>query len=226
MSSELRTTTNNKNNGTKTVFRLEDFDVNRFGVCFRFRCFKSKSFKYLFVKEKYSQFWGFPKGRQQEGESRSECAAREVAEEVGLQLSPHILQTASRYIMSYLGTAIFVLDLVHPFSAKYYHDTLRKKRLSTEGKYHEVEETRWMTLQQIQATQTHSDFPISSCTSHFLKNLEKEELIWEDLYPTPTQSIVCFSIHPTTPSSSLLLPRPNPKPKLQALSCYLTATSR
>lgn len=43
--------------------------------------------EYLSVKSKTNGYWGFPKGRIEEGESEKETAIREVLEETGLSIT-------------------------------------------------------------------------------------------------------------------------------------------
>lgn len=166
-----------------TLKTLSDFSVQRLGVCFRFQCSKEKCFKYLFVKEFCSQFWGFPKGQQEGKESWSECASREVKEEIGIFIDPFILERCSRYLISYLSTGVYVIDLVDGFPLVGIQTHLHQ--------HQEILSVEWLSIKQI--CNKKEDFPISNCTAHFLISLEKEELTWEELYPEKTQQTYYFS---------------------------------
>lgn len=55
--------------------------------------------KVLLVYEKGRNFWGFPKGHVEEGENELETAAREVKEEVGLEVE---IDDKKRYVLNYI----------------------------------------------------------------------------------------------------------------------------
>ena len=56
--------------------------------------------KVLIVYEKNRNFWGFPKGHIEEGETEIETALREVKEEVGLDVD--IINENYVYILQYI----------------------------------------------------------------------------------------------------------------------------
>ncbi len=49
------------------------------------------------VRKRGTGSWLNPGGKPEEGESPAQCAAREVAEELGLDLSPGVLEPLGRY---------------------------------------------------------------------------------------------------------------------------------
>ena len=55
--------------------------------------------KVLLVYEKNRNFWGFPKGHIEEGETEIETALREVKEEVGLEVE---IDLEKRYTLNYI----------------------------------------------------------------------------------------------------------------------------
>ena len=55
--------------------------------------------KVLLVYEKNRNFWGFPKGHMEEGETEIETALREVKEEVGLDVE---IDFKKRYTLNYI----------------------------------------------------------------------------------------------------------------------------
>ena len=44
------------------------------------------------VVQSYNNKWGFPKGRLEQGETRKECAIRELYEETGIQIPPESIK--------------------------------------------------------------------------------------------------------------------------------------
>lgn len=61
-------------------------------------CIIIKDEKVLLVYEKNRNFWGFPKGHMEEGETEKETALREVKEEVGIDVEIDVLK---RYTLNY-----------------------------------------------------------------------------------------------------------------------------
>ena len=62
-------------------------------------CIIIKNKKVLLVYEKNTNFWGFPKGHMEEGESEIQTALREVKEEVGLEVD---IDKEKRYELNYI----------------------------------------------------------------------------------------------------------------------------
>ena len=59
-----------------------------------------KEGKVLVIHQKGGDFWGFPKGHIDEGETELETALREVKEEVGLDVN--IIDIKYRYVLNYI----------------------------------------------------------------------------------------------------------------------------
>lgn len=62
-------------------------------------CIIIKNDKVLLVYEKNRNFWGFPKGHMEDGESEIQTALREVKEEVGLDVQ---IDISKRYTLNYI----------------------------------------------------------------------------------------------------------------------------
>ncbi len=62
-------------------------------------CIIIKNRKVLLVYEKNTNFWGFPKGHMEEGESEIQTALRGVKEEVGLEVD---IDKEKRYELNYI----------------------------------------------------------------------------------------------------------------------------
>lgn len=62
-------------------------------------CIIIKNDKVLLVYEKNRNFWGFPKGHMEEGESEIQTALREVKEEVGLDVK---IDVNKKYTLNYI----------------------------------------------------------------------------------------------------------------------------
>ena len=62
-------------------------------------CIIIKNNKVLLVYEKNRNFWGFPKGHMEEGESEIQTALKEVKEEVGLDVK---IDVNKKYTLNYI----------------------------------------------------------------------------------------------------------------------------
>lgn len=62
-------------------------------------CIIIQNKKVLLVYEKGRNFWGFPKGHVEDGETELETALREVKEEVGLDVE---INEEKRYVLNYI----------------------------------------------------------------------------------------------------------------------------
>lgn len=62
-------------------------------------CIIIKDNKVLLINEIHGNFWGFPKGHMENGETEIETALREVKEEVGLDVK---IDTDKRYVLNYI----------------------------------------------------------------------------------------------------------------------------
>ena len=63
-------------------------------------CIITKNNKVLLVYEKRGNFWGFPKGHMEAGETEIDTAKREVKEEVGMEVD---IDTSKRYELNPCG---------------------------------------------------------------------------------------------------------------------------
>jgi 8-oxo-dGTP pyrophosphatase MutT (NUDIX family) len=99
--------------------------------------------KVLLVFEEGRNFWGFPKGHMEEGETELETALREVKEEVGLDVT---IDTSKRYILNYnINNKIdktTILYLAKPLTSNV------KKQDS------EIKDAKWVSLDQVVDTLT------------------------------------------------------------------------
>ncbi|RUS80026.1 hypothetical protein EGW08_012196 [Elysia chlorotica] len=86
--------------------------------------------KYILLVQSYASknSWGFPKGKINQGESPSQCAIREVLEETGFDLTPHI--KADEYLERVTNEQTSFLYLVPaiPLETKFQPKTRREIR--------------------------------------------------------------------------------------------------
>jgi len=87
--------------------------------------------KYLLVRGKYSQKWGFPKGHMEDGEAEEETAIREFEEETGLRVG-RPFENRLRF-----GNNVYFIK------------TSRENRTPAALDRNEIEEIRWFTLSEI-----------------------------------------------------------------------------
>ena len=79
-------------------------------------CIIIKDQKVLLVYEKNRNFWGFPKGHMEDGETEIETALREVKEEVGLDVE---IDKKRRYTLNYvIGNEIDKTTVLYIAKAK------------------------------------------------------------------------------------------------------------
>ena len=79
-------------------------------------CIIIKDKKVLLVYEKNRNFWGFPKGHMEDGETEIETALREVKEEVGLDVE---IDKKRRYTLNYvIGNEIDKTTVLYIAKAK------------------------------------------------------------------------------------------------------------
>lgn len=69
----------------------------------------------LLIKQLNSNFWGFPKGHQEEGESLQKTAIREVKEETGLSIIP--TEKIAQYTYDISRNSIIERKTLHLFLA-------------------------------------------------------------------------------------------------------------
>jgi 8-oxo-dGTP pyrophosphatase MutT (NUDIX family) len=84
--------------------------------------------KYLMVKGKTSQKWGFAKGHLEEGETPLECVCREVLEETGISILPNPTKCVKLPV------------------ATYYHFWFPYEETPNPRDTNEIEEAQWIPL--------------------------------------------------------------------------------
>ncbi len=121
-------------------------------------CIIIRNHKVLLVYEKNRNFWGFPKGHMEEGESEIETAQREVKEEVGLDVE---IDIKKRYTLNYIiNNEIDKTTVLYVAAPK--GGTIRRQT-------DEIEDIRWCDF----------DEAINTLTMNNWKNLLKK--VVEDL---------------------------------------------
>ena len=102
---------------------------------------KATHSKVLIVYEKGRNFWGFPKGHIEEGETETQTALREIKEEVGIDVK--ILDEKYRYETNYIiedkqidKTSIF-------FIAETLDDNYETTNQETE-----IEDSKWLSVEE------------------------------------------------------------------------------
>lgn len=100
-------------------------------------CIIIKDKKVLLVYEKNRNFWGFPKGHMEDGETEIETALREVKEEVGLDVE---IDKKRRYTLNYvIGNEIDKTTVLYIAKAK------NEKTIMQES---EIENTKWCSFEE------------------------------------------------------------------------------
>lgn len=100
-------------------------------------CIIIKDQKVLLVYEKNRNFWGFPKGHMEDGETEIETALREVKEEVGLDVE---IDKKRRYTLNYvIGNEIDKTTVLYIAKAK------KEKIIMQES---EIENTKWCSFEE------------------------------------------------------------------------------
>lgn len=110
-------------------------------------CIIIKDQKVLLVYEKNRNFWGFPKGHMEDGETEIETALREVKEEVGLDVE---IDKKRRYTLNYvIGNEIDKTTVLYIAKAK------NEKIIMQES---EIENTKWCSFEEALNTLTFDDW--------------------------------------------------------------------
>jgi len=130
--------------------------------------------KLLLVKGWKAQCWGFPKGKIDKGEEKAECAAREVLEEVGYDITAQI--DPSAYLESKWREQTIRLYIVAGVPDNFAFATRTKK---------EISEISWHKLKELPGTKDeqqakeHGKFwmvaPFVGRLKRYLSNLEKQK---------------------------------------------------
>ncbi len=100
-------------------------------------CIIIKEGKVLLILQKDGNFWGFPKGHLEEGETEIEAAKRETLEETGLEVE---IDASKRYETNYI-----VRDEIDKTSV-FYLAKVKAGRLKKQEE--EVEEIKWFDLKE------------------------------------------------------------------------------
>lgn len=99
--------------------------------------------KVLLVYEKNRNFWGFPKGHMEEGETEIETALREVKEEVGLEVE---IDLEKRYTLNYI-----IRDEIDKTAILFVAKTKNKEIVMQES---EIENAKWCNFEEALDTLT------------------------------------------------------------------------
>ncbi len=100
-------------------------------------CIIIKDKKVLLVYEKNRNFWGFPKGHMEDGETEIETALREVKEEVGLDVE---IDKDRRYTLNYV-----IRDEIDKTTVLYIAKAKNEKIIMQES---EIENTKWCSFEE------------------------------------------------------------------------------
>ena len=100
-------------------------------------CVIIKDKKVLLVYEKNRNFWGFPKGHMEDGETEIETALREVKEEVGLDVE---IYKERRYTLNYI-----IRDEIDKTTVLYIAKAKNDEIIMQEN---EIENIRWCSFEE------------------------------------------------------------------------------
>ena len=100
-------------------------------------CIILKNKKVLLVYEKNRNFWGFPKGHMENGETEIETALREVKEEVGLDVE---IYKERRYTLNYI-----IRDEIDKTTVLYIAKAKNDEIIMQEN---EIENIRWCSFEE------------------------------------------------------------------------------
>jgi len=106
-------------------------------------CIIIKNGKVLLVYEKNRNFWGFPKGHVENGETEIETALREVKEEVGLDVD---IDVEKRYTLNYI-----IRDEIDKTTVLYIAKPKNEKLVVQES---EIENVKWCDFEEALNTLT------------------------------------------------------------------------
>ena len=106
-------------------------------------CIIIKNNKVLLVYEKNRNFWGFPKGHMEDGESEIQTALREVKEELGLDV---IINVDKKYTLNYI-----INDEIDKTSVFYIAKPINENIVMQEN---EIEHTKWCDFNEALNTLT------------------------------------------------------------------------
>ncbi len=110
-------------------------------------CIIIKNGKVLLVYEKNRNFWGFPKGHMENGETEIETALREVKEEVGLDVD---IDVEKRYTLNYN-----IKNEIDKTTVLYIAKPKNEKLVIQES---EIENAKWCDFEEVLNTLTFEDW--------------------------------------------------------------------
>lgn len=93
--------------------------------------------KVLLIYEKNRNFWGFPKGHMEAGETEIDTAKREVKEEVGMEVD---IDTSKRYELNY------IIDNEIDKTSVFYIATTENSKITKQQS--EVELAKWCSFEE------------------------------------------------------------------------------
>lgn len=93
--------------------------------------------KVLLIYEKNRNFWGFPKGHMEAGETEIDTAKREVKEEVGMEVD---IDTSKRYELNY------IIDNEIDKTSVFYLATTENSKITKQQS--EVELAKWCSFEE------------------------------------------------------------------------------
>ena len=111
---------------------------------------KESHSKVLIVYEKDRNFWGFPKGHIEDGETETQTALREVKEEVGLDVK--ILDEKYRYETNY-----FIEDKQIDKTCVFFIAEPIDSNVEIQNQEAEIEDSRWVTIKEASNLLTFED---------------------------------------------------------------------
>ena len=105
--------------------------------------------KVLIVYEKRRDFWGFPKGHVESGETETQTALREVKEEVGIDVK--ILEPKFRYVTNYITEN----GQIDKTSIYYIAETIDEAKIKNQEA--EIEDSKWATIDEAKKLLTYDN---------------------------------------------------------------------
>ena len=102
---------------------------------------KATHSKVLIVYEKNRNFWGFPKGHIEEGETEVQTALREVKEEVGIDVK--VIDEKYRYAINYI-----IEDKQIDKTSIFYIAEPIDDNIKITNQEAEIEDSKWVTVEE------------------------------------------------------------------------------
>ena len=104
----------------------------------------------LLIHQKGGDFWGFPKGHVDEGETEFQTALREVKEEVGLDVN--IIDEKYRYVLNY-----YIKEKDVDKTTILYLASVKENEENTTIQEAEVEDSKWLSTDEAYELLTYDD---------------------------------------------------------------------